>query len=195
MIPEKEQGPVLGDSAVAVEDEAKSQAPVGDSTPGRASTPDENVDQATAEATRPAEGKQAYSDGSPTPGANGPDGQDSPVDEGASQGTGAGGDSVKKAEFQEVSDTPAKDQPANLDLLLDVVVPVSVELGRTSLTVKDILSTCQGSVIELGRTAGEPVDIMVGGKPLARGEVVVVKDRFGVRITELVGSIEGVSKA
>ena len=108
---------------------------------------------------------------------------------------GPGPDSVKKAEFQEVSATPLKDTAANLDLLLDVAVPVSVELGRTSLTVKDILSTCQGSVIELDRAAGEPVEILVGGKPLARGEVVVVKDRFGVRITELLGSIEGMTKA
>ena len=110
----------------------------------------------------------------------------------AGEGLGA---SVKKAEFQEVSATPAKDKAANLDLLFDVVVPVSVELGRTSLSVKDILSTCQGSVIELDRAAGEPVDILVSGKPLARGEVVVVKERFGVRITELIGSIEGVAKA
>jgi len=113
--------------------------------------------------------------------------------------TGAGGyepdESVRKAEFQEVSNSKDNDKTANLDLLLDVVVPVSVELGRTSLTVKDILSTHQGSVIELGRPAGEPVDIMVGGKPLARGEVVVVKERFGVRVTELIGSIEGVSRA
>lgn len=106
----------------------------------------------------------------------------------------AGGDSIKKAEFQEVSHSPVEGKGDNLDLLLDVVVPVSVELGRTSLTLKDILSTCQGSVIELDRAAGEPVDIMVGGKPLARGDVVVVKDRFGVRITKLIGSIEGVTK-
>ena len=126
-----------------------------------------------------------------------------PVAEGAQDGPGEAGssveacgrDSLKKAEFQDVSASPAGGRAGNLDLLLDVVVPVSVELGRTSLTVKDILSTCEGSVIELDRAAGEPVDIMVGGKPLARGEVVVVKDRFGVRITELTGSIEGVGKA
>ena len=105
------------------------------------------------------------------------------------------GESLKKAQFQEVSASPAEERAGNLDLLLDVVFPVSVELGRTSLTVKDILATCQGSVIELDRAAGEAVDIMVGGKPLARGEVVVVKDRFGVRITELTGSIEGVGRA
>ena len=113
----------------------------------------------------------------------------------AGAGTVDGGDPVKRAEFQEVSNSRDGEKTANLNLLLDVVVPVSVELGRTSLTVKDILSTYQGSVIELDRAAGEPVDIMVGGKPLARGEVVVVKDRFGVRVTELIGSIEGVEKA
>jgi flagellar motor switch protein FliN/FliY len=114
---------------------------------------------------------------------------------GGQEAQGEGSDSVKKAEFQEITATPVKDGPANMDLLLDVVVPVSVVLGRTSLTVKDILSTSKGSVIELSRAAGDPVDILVGGKPLAKGEVVVVKDRFGVRITELIGSIEGAGQA
>lgn len=120
----------------------------------------------------------------------GADGHDPARDAGGEE---TASDSVKKAEFQEVSDGPIQETGANIDLLLDVVVPVSVELGRTMLTVKDILSTCQGSVIELNRAAGEPVEVLVGGKTLAKGEVVVVKDRFGVRITEIVGSVEGVA--
>jgi flagellar motor switch protein FliN/FliY len=122
-------------------------------------------------------------------------GPEGPVaDEAAESQPAAGGETVKKAEFQEMSPAPVKDKATNLNLLLDVVVPVAVELGRTSLTVKDILSTCQGSVIELDRAAGEPVDVLVGGKTIAKGEVVVVGDRFGVRIASLVGTIEDVTE-
>jgi len=135
-----------------------------------------------------------------TTAADGPGEQDSPKEADAAGAEGdpgpeaADGDSVKKAEFQEISASPVDNEPANLNLLLDVMVPVTVELGRTSLPLKDILSTRQGSVIELDRVAGEPVDIMAGGKSLAKGEVVVVKDRFGIRVTKLTGSIEGVAK-
>jgi flagellar motor switch protein FliN/FliY len=109
----------------------------------------------------------------------------------------AGGDTrdaVKKAEFQRVTESHPKSKPAGMDLLLEVTLPVSIELGRTTKCVKEILSICEGSVIELDRLAGEPVDIMVGGRLLGRGEVVVMNDRFGVRITELVNLIEGVAK-
>ncbi len=98
---------------------------------------------------------------------------------------------VKRAEFQEVAQSPGGGEKPGLDLLLDVSLPVAVELGRTSMTVKEVLSIGEGSVIELDRAAGEPVDVLVSGKVLGRGEVVVVDDRFGVRITELVSRVEG----
>ncbi len=79
---------------------------------------------------------------------------------------------------------------ANLDLLLDVNLKVTVELGRTQLKFRDVLNLANGSVIELGRQTSEPVDIMVNGALLATGEVVVVDDHFAVRITKLLNRVE-----
>lgn len=79
---------------------------------------------------------------------------------------------------------------ANLDLLLDVNLKVTVELGRTSLKFRDVLNLANGSVVELARQTSEPVDIMVNGALLATGEVVVVDDHFAVRITKLLNRVE-----
>jgi len=78
----------------------------------------------------------------------------------------------------------------NLDLILDITVPVSVELGRTNMLIKDIISLAQGSIVELDKVAGTPVDLFVRGKLLARGEVVIVDENFGVKITNICGSTE-----
>ena len=78
----------------------------------------------------------------------------------------------------------------NLDLILDISVPVSVELGHTNMLVKDILALSQGSIVELDKVAGTPVDLFVRGKLLAQGEVVVVDENFGVKITNICGSEE-----
>jgi flagellar motor switch protein FliN/FliY len=75
---------------------------------------------------------------------------------------------------------------ANIDMLMDVTLQVAVELGRTRLTVKQVLDLQNGSVVELDRLAGDVVDIYINDHLLARGEVVVVDDKFGVRITELI---------
>ncbi|PKO00753.1 MAG: flagellar motor switch protein FliN [Chloroflexi bacterium HGW-Chloroflexi-4] len=74
---------------------------------------------------------------------------------------------------------------ANIDMLLDVPLTVTIELGRTEMTLKQALELNQGSVIELSRLAGDPIDVFVNERLIARGEVVVVDDRFAVRITEL----------
>ena len=79
---------------------------------------------------------------------------------------------------------------ANLDLLLDVNLKVTVELGRTNLKFRDVLNLANGSVVELARQTSEPVDIMVNGALLATGEVVVVDDHFAVRITKLLNRVE-----
>jgi flagellar motor switch protein FliN/FliY len=76
----------------------------------------------------------------------------------------------------------------NIDLLMDVVLEISVELGRTQMTLKQVLELQKGSVIELDRLAGEVVDIFINGRAVAKGEVVVVDDKFGVRITELLAN-------
>ncbi len=73
-----------------------------------------------------------------------------------------------------------------LDLLMDIVLPVSIELGRTKLYVKDILELERGSIIELDKMAGEPVDLFINSKKMAEGEVVVVDKHFGIRITHLI---------
>ncbi|HHT9109013.1 MAG TPA: flagellar motor switch protein FliN [Candidatus Wunengus sp. YC64] len=78
----------------------------------------------------------------------------------------------------------------NLDLILDISVPVSVELGHTNMLIKDILALSQGSIVELDKVAGTPVDLFVRGKLLAQGEVVVVEENFGVKITNICGSEE-----
>ncbi|WP_182101571.1 flagellar motor switch phosphatase FliY [Niallia taxi] len=79
---------------------------------------------------------------------------------------------------------------ANLGLLLDVPLQVTVELGRTRKVVKDILELSQGSILELDKLAGEPVDILVNGKRIAKGEVVVIEENFGVRVTDIVSQAD-----
>lgn len=85
-----------------------------------------------------------------------------------------------------MNDTNVSEGNANLDMLLDVSMQVTVELGRTRMLLKQVLELQQGSVVELDRLAGEAVDLFVNERLLARGEVVVVDDKFGIRITELV---------
>jgi flagellar motor switch protein FliN len=81
-------------------------------------------------------------------------------------------------------------QGGNLEVLLDVPLEVVVELGRSDLQIKDILNLAPGSVVELNRMAGEPIDIMVNGKLVARGEVVVIEESFGVKITSIISPME-----
>ena len=82
----------------------------------------------------------------------------------------------------------------NLDFILDIPLQVSVELGRTKLLVKDILQLNQGAVVELTKLAGEPLDIFVNSKLVARGEAVVVNEKFGVRLVDIVAPNERVEK-
>jgi flagellar motor switch protein FliN/FliY len=94
---------------------------------------------------------------------------------------------VRTAEFPDLAG--AGKVPAgngNLDLVRDIQVNLQVELGRTDMTIQDILELTPGKVVELDRLAGEPLDIVVNGKLLAKGEVVVVDENFGVRITSII---------
>ncbi|MEW5993899.1 MAG: flagellar motor switch protein FliN, partial [Candidatus Zixiibacteriota bacterium] len=92
---------------------------------------------------------------------------------------------VGQAEFQQLTQPSVRTQANNLDLLMDINLPVSIELGRTRMPLNDILALGPGSVVELNKLAGEPVDVMVNQKQVARGEVVVIDEYFGVRITQL----------
>lgn len=89
---------------------------------------------------------------------------------------------------QEPAGKPKNMQSTNIDLLMDVSMRVTVELGRTRMQLAQILELQHGSVVELDRLAGDPVDVFVNDAMVARGEVVVVDDKFGVRITEMISS-------
>jgi flagellar motor switch protein FliN/FliY len=93
--------------------------------------------------------------------------------------------SVAKAEFQQLSQPAGQPESKNIDLLMDINLPVSIELGRTKMSIADILGLGPGSVVELNKLAGEPVDVLVNYKIVAKGEVVVIDENFGVRITQL----------
>ncbi len=82
----------------------------------------------------------------------------------------------------------------NLDLILDLPVTVSIELGRTRLQVDDILRLGQGSVVELEKTAGEPLEILVQGRPIGKGEVVVVNEKYGIRLTDIITPVERIER-
>jgi flagellar motor switch protein FliN/FliY len=88
----------------------------------------------------------------------------------------------------------AEVENGNLELILDVPLGVSVELGRVRMPVRELLSLSAGSVIELAKLAGEPLDVLINGRAVARGEAVMVNDKFGVRLTEIVSQSERVER-
>ena len=84
-------------------------------------------------------------------------------------------------------------EQGNISLIMDVFMEMTVELGRTKKQIRDILGMGEGTIIELDKLAGEPVDILVNHKPIAKGEVVVIDENFGVRVTEILSPLERVS--
>lgn len=101
---------------------------------------------------------------------------------------------VQAAQFTPLATAPVQVNEANIGLILDVSLQVTVELGRTKKSIKEILELTNGSIVELDKLAGEPVDIHVNGKFLAKGEVVVIDENFGVRITDIVSPEERAAK-
>ncbi len=97
-----------------------------------------------------------------------------------------GSPAINPAAFSPLAPQGGSGATAGIDLLLDVALDVSVELGRARLTIAELLALRAGSVVELDKLAGEPADILVNGTPIARGEVVVVDEKFGVRVLEVV---------
>jgi flagellar motor switch protein FliN len=95
---------------------------------------------------------------------------------------------------QEITPQQGADDGANLDLILDVPLAVTVELGRVRMPVRQLLALGAGSVVELTKLAGEPLDVLINGKPVARGEAVMVNEKFGVRLTEIVSPAERVER-
>ncbi len=98
---------------------------------------------------------------------------------------------AQQADFEELdSANKAGNKEKNIEFLLDIPLEVTVKLGQSRMIIKDLLSLNQGSVIELDKLAGEPMDIFVNDKMIARGEVVVVNEKFGVRLTDILSPAE-----
>jgi len=93
---------------------------------------------------------------------------------------------IHGARFSSLQPTPREGAKSTLDLLMDVTVSISVELGKTTLKIEDILQMANGTVVKLDKLVDEPVDLKVNGRLMARGEIVVVDDFFGIRVTEIV---------
>jgi flagellar motor switch protein FliN/FliY len=92
--------------------------------------------------------------------------------------------------FPELSPESAGAAAGRLDMIMDIPVQLTVELGRTKIAIRNLLQLAQGSVIELDRLAGEPMDVLVNGCLIAQGEVVVVNDKFGIRLTDVIAPDE-----
>lgn len=109
----------------------------------------------------------------------------------------AGSTDYARAQFQELrSDphAPGQSSDMNMDVILDIPVTISMEIGRTMINIRHLLQLNQGSVVELDRLAGEPMDVLVNGTLIAHGEVVVVNDKFGIRLTDVISPSERIKK-
>ncbi len=101
---------------------------------------------------------------------------------------------VQPVQFAPLREAPMESYPQNIGLILDVPLDVTVELGKTRKTIKEILELNQGAIIQLDKLAGEPVDLMVNGKLIAKGEVVVIDENYGIRITAIISPMDRMSK-
>lgn len=114
------------------------------------------------------------------------------------EGDGDGGDDgVVTAELDELTesgDVLNEDESRKLETILDIPVNISMEVGRSKISIRNLLQLNQGSVVELDRVAGEPLDVLVNGTLIAHGEVVVVNDKFGIRLTDVISQIERIKK-
>lgn len=130
--------------------------------------------------------------------------QDAMADEWAAALAEQDDDGAEQAQEQQVT-KPELDQfesgtvaagsdEANLDMILDIPVTIAMEIGRTRISIRNLLQLNQGSVVELDRLAGEPMDVLVNGTLVAHGEVVVVNEKFGIRLTDVVSPAERVKK-
>jgi len=98
------------------------------------------------------------------------------------------------AEFATLNEDAAASREVNLDVILDVPVTLSMEVGRTRIPIRNLLQLNQGSVVELERAAGEALDVFVNGTLIAHGEVVVVNEKFGIRLTDVISPAERIRK-
>lgn len=106
-------------------------------------------------------------------------------------------DEVMSAQLDELEDTSSPisdDERRKLDTILDIPVTISMEVGRAKISIRNLLQLNQGSVVELERLAGESLDVLVNGTLIAHGEVVVVNDKFGIRLTDVISQTERIKK-
>lgn len=106
-------------------------------------------------------------------------------------------DEVMNAQLDELQDTAppiSDDERRKLDSILDIPVTISMEVGRSQISIRNLLQLNQGSVVELERLAGESLDVLVNGTLIAHGEVVVVNDKFGIRLTDVISQTERIKK-
>jgi flagellar motor switch protein FliN/FliY len=109
----------------------------------------------------------------------------------------ARGDSgYERAEFQDLANEAGalSTNESNLDVILDIPVTLSMEVGRTEVPIQDLLTLNRGSVVELDRIAGEPMDVLINGTLIAHGEVVIINEKFGIRLTDVISPAERVRK-
>lgn len=99
-----------------------------------------------------------------------------------------------RVELDELTEDEEPNTNPDLDVILDIPVSISMEVGRTAITIRNLLQLNQGSVIELDRLAGEPLDVLVNGTLIAHGEVVVVNEKFGIRMTDVISPAERIKK-
>jgi flagellar motor switch protein FliN/FliY len=156
--------------AAAMAEQTQASAPLGEST--SASRPNQNTGTSSA----PAEGARPQSSASPA----------------AQERVEA--ENAGERVFRPLEQSNGGGETRDLAMILDIPVRLSVELGRTKVTIKQLLEMAQGSVVELDGLAGEPMDILINGYLIAQGEVVVVEDKYGIRITEIVTPSERVQK-
>jgi len=121
--------------------------------------------------------------------------QDALADEWAAALEEQGGDSAATVDLDELMDQsgPAVNDP-KLDVILDIPVKMTLEVGGTEIAIRDLLQLSQGSVLELDRIAGEPLDVRINGTLIAHGEVVVTNDRYGVRLTDVISPQERIKR-
>ena len=104
---------------------------------------------------------------------------------------------IEAAELEVLSEDKSPittEEKRKLDTILDIPVTISMEVGRSAISIRNLLQLNQGSVVELDRVAGEPLDVMINGTLIAHGEVVVVNDKFGIRLTDVISQTERIKK-
>lgn len=101
---------------------------------------------------------------------------------------------VELDELTDMTSSMSDEDAAKLDTIMDIPVTISMEVGRSFISIRNLLQLNQGSVVELDRVAGEPLDVMVNGTLIAHGEVVVVNDKFGIRLTDVISQTERIKK-